>query len=106
MKYFPITLDKARNLGYGMVALDKIEKKLKKSVSEMDMNSLTIYEMAIYIWAGLSHEDSKLTPERVMYLVDEYSSMPEAMAIMGEAFAGAFPSPDPVVEDTDESKND
>lgn len=106
MKYFPIVLDKTRNLGYGMMAMDRIEKKLKKSVTDMDIANLSIYEMAVYIWAGLSHEDSKLTPERVMYLVDEYSNMQEAMAAMGEAFAGAFPQPETATVDPDELKND
>jgi len=104
MKYFPIELDKTRNLKYGMVALDKIEKKLKKNVSNVNMDELSIYEMAVYIWAGLSHEDSKLTPERVMYLIDEHSNMQKAMAEMGKAFAGAFPGEE--AEESEEIKND
>lgn len=106
MKYFPIELDKTRNLRYGMVALDKIEKKLKKNVSNINMDDLSIYEMAVYIWAGLNHEDTKLTPERVMYLIDEHSNMQKAMASMGEAFAGAFPQPENEELEEQELKND
>lgn len=93
MKYHPITLDKARNLSYGMVAMDKIEKKLKKSFTKIDLDDMTMHELAVFIWAGLSHEDSKLTPERVMELIDKHSSISEASEAMGQAFEAAFPSP-------------
>jgi UDP-N-acetylglucosamine:LPS N-acetylglucosamine transferase len=90
MSYYPIELDKMRNFKYGMKALHLIEKKLKKPVSKINMDNLTMEDAATLIWAGLQHEDKDLTPEKVMDLVDEYSSLPAVMQAMGEAFAGAF----------------
>jgi hypothetical protein len=88
--YYPIQLDKVRNLRYGMKALSLIEKKLKKPVSKIDMDDLTMEDAATLIWAGLQHEDKDLTPDKVMDLVDEYSNIPAVMQAMGEAFAAAF----------------
>lgn len=90
MSFYPIQLDKMRNFKYGMKALHLIEKKLKKPVSKIDMDNLTMEDAATLIWAGLQHEDKDLTPEKVMDLVDEYSSLPAVMQAMGEAFASAF----------------
>lgn len=105
MKYFPIELDKTRNLRYGMVAMDRIEKKLKKNVTNINLEDLSIYEMAVFLWGGLSHEDSKLTPERVMELVDEHSNMQAAMEVMAEAFSASFPQANPLEVESD-SKNE
>jgi len=90
VSYYPIQLDKVRNFRYGMKALHLIEKKLKKPISKIDMENLTMEETAIIIWAGLHHEDKDLTPDKVMDLVDEYSNIPAVMQAMGEAFAAAF----------------
>lgn len=90
MGYYPIELDKMRNFRYGMKALHLIEKKLGKPVAKIDMENLTMEDAAVIIWAGLQHEDKDLTPEKVMDLVDEYSSLPAVMQAMGEAFAAAF----------------
>ncbi|HCL01206.1 MAG TPA: hypothetical protein DHW61_02135 [Lachnoclostridium phytofermentans] len=75
MSYYPIELDKTRNLKYGMRAIDRVEKKLKIKISQMDFNNLSMEETAVVIWAGLVHEDKNLTPERIMDLVDEYSNI-------------------------------
>lgn len=90
MSFYPIQLDKTRNLRYGMRALSLIEKKLKKPVAKIDMENLTMEDTATIIWAGLQHEDKDLTPDKVMDLVDEYSNIPAVMQAMGEAFASAF----------------
>jgi len=90
VSYHPIQLDKMRNFRYGMKALHLIEKKLKKPVSKIDMDNLTMEDAATLIWAGLQHEDKDLTPEKVMDLVDDYSDIQTVLTAMGEAFAGAF----------------
>jgi hypothetical protein len=90
MSFYPIQLDKMRNFKYGMKALHLIEKKLKKPVSKIDMDNLTMEDAATLIWAGLQHEDKDLTPDKVMDLVDEYSNIPAVMQAMGKAFAAAF----------------
>ena len=90
MSYYPIQLDKSRNFRYGMKAISLIEKKLKKPVAKIDMENLTMEDVAIMIWAGLQHEDKDLTPDKVMDLVDDHSDISTVIQVMGEAFQGAF----------------
>lgn len=86
----PICLDKPRNFRYGMRAISLMEKKMKKNIAKIDFDNLTMEDTAVLLWAGLVHEDSKLTPERVMDLVDEYSTITEVTKIMGQAMNEAF----------------
>ena len=102
MSYHPIELDKVRNLRYGMKALSLIEKKLKKPISQIDMDNLTMEDAAVMIWAGLQHEDKNLTPDKVMDLVDDHSNVQAVMIAMGKAFAEAFG----VEEPEEEAKNE
>lgn len=90
MSFTPFKLDKMRNFRYGMKALHLIEKTLGVSVSNMDLDNLTMEQTAIIIWAGLQWEDKELTPEKVMDLVDEHSSLTQAITAMGDAFKEAF----------------
>ncbi len=90
MSYYPIKLDKVRNFRYGMKAISLIEKQLKKPISKIDLENLTMEDAAVMIWAGLVHEDKDLTPEKVMDLVDEYSDITTVLQAMGEAFRSAF----------------
>lgn len=85
-----VKLDKIRSFRYGMKALSRIEGLLGTSVSKLDFDNLTLHELATIICCGLMHEDADLTPEKVMDLVDEHSSIVEVTQKMGEAFAQAF----------------
>ena len=69
--YTPVQMDKVRNFRFGMRAVDFIEKKFKKPISKVDFENLTMSETATVILAGLIHEDSELTEEKVMDLIDE-----------------------------------
>lgn len=90
MSYYPVQLDKTRNFKYGMKAISLVEKKFKKPMSKIDMDDLTMEEMAILLWAGLVHEERALTPDKVMDLVDDYSNVVTVSKIMGEAISDAF----------------
>ncbi len=90
MGYTPIELDKTRNLRYGMKAISLVEKKLKKPIAKLDMESLMMEDSAVLIWAGLAHEDHNLTTEKVMDLIDDYSSLPTVMEAVGTAMTAAF----------------
>ncbi|MDD4564770.1 MAG: hypothetical protein PHE79_04765 [Eubacteriales bacterium] len=92
MGYTPIELDKMRNLRYGMKAISLVEKKFKKPIAKLDMGSLTMEDSAILIWAGLAHEDQNLTADKVMELIDDYSSLPAVMEAVGAAMTEAFGS--------------
>lgn len=88
--YTPIELEKIRNLRYGMRAISNIEKKLKKPISKLDLDSLTMEDTAIVIWAGLAHEDRELTPDKVMDLIDDKGNLKEVLEAMGAAFSKSF----------------
>lgn len=93
MSYYPVKLDKIRNLKYGMRAIDLIEKKFGKPVMQIEgINNgiLTMEEYAIIICAGLIHEDKDLTPDKVMDLIDEHSSLATVAREMWKAFNAAF----------------
>lgn len=93
MSYFPIKLDKMRNLKYGMRAIDLIEKKFGKPIMEIEginNGNLTMEEYATIIWAGLQHEDKELTPDKVMDLIDIYSSIVEVAKVMWKAINDVF----------------
>ncbi|MCL1806038.1 MAG: hypothetical protein FWG28_08605 [Clostridiales bacterium] len=92
--YHPIKLDKDRNLRYGMKAISLIEKKMKKPIAAIDMDEMTMEDVAVILWAGLQHEDKTLTPDKVMDLVDEYSNFADASTAMGEALAAGLGKPD------------
>lgn len=88
--YTPITLDKTRNFRYGMKAIHLIEKTLGVSVNKLDMDDLTMEQTATIMWAGLVHEDKNLTPDKVMDLIDEHSTILDAIQKMSDAFAETF----------------
>jgi hemerythrin-like domain-containing protein len=90
MSYYPIQLDKVRNFKYGMRALSLVEKKFKKPINKVDMDNMTMEDTATLIWAGLVHEDKNLTPDKVMDLIDEHSSLPEVMRQLTEAMNESF----------------
>jgi hypothetical protein len=90
MSYYPIQLDKSRNFRYGMRAISLVEKKLKKPISKVNFDEITMEESAILIWAGLQHEDKELTPEKVMDIIDDYSSISAVLQEAGHALNEAF----------------
>jgi uncharacterized protein YlxP (DUF503 family) len=83
-------LDKARNLRFTTRALATIEKKLNIKITKLDQNEIGINEIMVILWAGLQHEDQTLTVEKVMDLIDEYSSYEEASEKISEGFENSF----------------
>jgi len=106
MSYYPIQLDKSRNFKYGMKAISLIEKKFKKPIMKIegmiDAKLLTMDDLAIIMWAGLVHEDNKLTSDKVMELVDEHSNMYDASVEMWKAFNANFGPSKKIEEDKEE----
>ena len=70
MGFKPITLDRTRNLRYGMKAVSMIEERIKKPIMSVDFDNLTMNELAVVVWAGLAWEDESLTPNKVMDIID------------------------------------
>lgn len=88
--FYPIKLDKMRNLRYGMKAISLIEESLGKPTAKIDMENMTMKDAATIIWAGLAHEDKELTPDKVMDLIDDNSTISEATEAMAKVLEGAF----------------
>jgi len=84
--YTPIELDKTRNLRYGMKAFAAVEDRLGKPLGKIDLSAITYNDLAVFLWAGLRHEDPEITPEKVMDLIDEHSTVVRA----AEAFTKAI----------------
>lgn len=89
-KFVSVELDKSRNMRFGMVALIKMEEKLGKPISELDLNKIKMSELAVIIWAGLYHEDNTLTPDKVAELVDDYSDIQTISKVMSQCFEESF----------------
>ena len=73
-----------------MKAMSYIEEKLKTPIAKLDLDGLTMKDTATVICAGLMHEDKKLTPDKVMDLIDEKGNFLEVIEAMGKAFNEAF----------------
>lgn len=88
--YTTIQLDKSRNLRYGMKALHLIEKTLGKTMSKFDFDDLSQYDIAVFVWAGLVHEDATLSPELVMDIIDDHASIEHVVEAMSKALGESF----------------
>ena len=89
-KSVTIDLDKARNLRYGLNALVRIEELTGKGITELNLERITMKDLRTILYAGLCHEDSELTVEKVGELIDEYSDITTVASKLGEAFNIAF----------------
>lgn len=85
-----IELDKHRNLRYGYKALIEIEEMLGSNLSSIDMNKLTLKDMAIILYCGLKHEDKTLTAEKLIDIIDEHGEIEEVANKIAEAFENSF----------------
>jgi len=115
MSYYPIQLDKERTFKFGMKAIDRIEKKFKKPIMKIEgieNGTLSMQEYATLFHAGLMHEDKDLTPDKVLDLVDEYSTLGKVTKVFWAAFNEEFKTgdkedeSDKEVEETEETKNE
>lgn len=88
--YTPIKLDKSRNFRYGMQAISLVEETFGEKIAKVDMENLSMKETAVIIWAGLVHEDTELTPDKVMELVDEHSDVTTVLEAMSKAMEKSF----------------
>lgn len=109
MSYFPIKLDKMRNLKFNMRAIDFIEKKYGKPLMQiegMQNGLLTMDKTATIVCAGLLHEDKELTPDKVMDLIDEHSCLRDASKEMWTALNEVFKSDEDEEEEVVDGKNE
>ncbi len=89
-KSVAIELDKVRNVRLGFKALTIIEDTLKTPISKINFDEVSLSQIITILYAGLVWEDSSLTKEKVIDLVDEYSSIEDVSKVIGEALTIAF----------------
>lgn len=67
-----IQLDKERHLKYGMKALMLIEELTDKPMAKFNLESVTMKDVCILIYAGLIHEDNTLTLDETIQIIDDH----------------------------------
>jgi hypothetical protein len=72
--YVDVTLDKQRKIRYGIRELRDLERVLGKPVGEVlaDFAKLGADSLAAVLWAGLKHEDKRLSIDAALDLIDAY----------------------------------
>jgi hypothetical protein len=90
----PVTMDKPRNLRFGIEAMVAIEERYNKSFLEIAQECLgknpKITTLRDMLWAGLKHEDPNLTPEKVSSIMDETPSIPDVLVAIDKAITAAL----------------
>jgi len=74
-KYVPIELDKTRNLKMGLRAMSLVENAFDMPFAKIKFEELKLEELMIVLHAGLVHEDEKLTPSKVMDIMEEFGDI-------------------------------
>jgi hypothetical protein len=74
MNDVPVTLDRERRIRYGIRDLRDLERVTQKPVGDVmrDFTNIGAEALSTILWAGLKHEDGKLTIDRTLDLVDKY----------------------------------
>jgi len=93
-KFITYELDRPRNLRFGMKAIAMIEDSLGTKISKLDLSDIGIKDLAVFLWAGLAHEDKELTVSKVMDLIDDYSSIQDATDHLSHALEACFGKPE------------
>lgn len=84
-----IELDKPRKLRYGMNQLALLEEVLQVPLTELGNIRFGVKELRLFLWAGLTWEDPKLTVEQVGELADN-ADMNYLVEKVGEALAASL----------------
>lgn len=85
----PIKLDKTRTVRASFKAMILVERELGVPFDKLDGMDLGMYENAVVLWACLVHEDSSLTIDDLIEIIDEYGDQ-DTMESIGKALELAF----------------
>lgn len=89
-----VNLDRPHKLRYTTNALVSMEEILSKPigqiVTEFSAGLFGFKDIRAILWAGMLHEDPKLTPEQVGDMIDEAESFAYVVQQVGEALRSAF----------------
>lgn len=118
----PIMLDKERHLLYTWAAFSKAELELKKlkgvpttalevfknltslntvdehGNTEVDFTKVSMTDLLVLVWAGLLHEDPKLTLEKIGDNL-LFSDLSRVLMAVTTAISSSLPTDDEVTED-------
>ena len=90
VKFVSYQLDRARTVRLGMGAILKIEKVLGQPFLKMTFEQINTEDLLIILCAAMQHEDPTLTIDILADLIDEHSSLTEAIQTMTAAMEAAF----------------
>jgi hypothetical protein len=87
-------LDKTRTVRFNLKSLIKLEKEFKKNIFQMfatDETGVPFFlrdteTVLTFLYIGFLHEEDDLTEDKLIDLIDEYSSAVEARTKLNEAF--------------------
>lgn len=92
--YIPIELDKPRTLYFDLNAIclleDALKSKVTKIAEELFEGEVGANEIRAFLWAGLQHEDEKLTIKQAGSLVTP-GNFQEVIKAITKAFIAAMP---------------
>jgi hypothetical protein len=91
VKPVPITLDKERTLKYDLNAFAEIEERfgtVQKAFEELEKQK--IKAVRAVLWAGLIHEDPKLTEKQVGAMLS-FGELASVLPAVSEAITAALP---------------
>jgi hypothetical protein len=101
VKPVPIKLDKERNLKYDLNAFAELEERfgsVQKAFEELEKQKLKAVRAVL--WAGLIHEDPKLTEQQVGAMLS-FGDLATILPAVTEAITAALPQ-----VDGDDAKNE
>ena len=83
MNYIPIKLDKTRNMLLGFGAMQTFKAMHGTSLMKLDWAEEDMEDVfPLIIYVGLKHEDSELTPEKTVELIDKHLGIKGMMELM------------------------
>lgn len=85
-KMVKVELDKERNLYFSLNSLELIEEITGKSIDKISEN-MNMKVLKAIVYAGLIHEDKKLTLEAVGEMI-AFEDIEKVSEAIGEAFGG------------------
>lgn len=91
VKPVPITLDKERTLKYDLNAFAELEERfgtIQKAFDELQQQKLKA--VRAIVWAGLIHEDPKLTEQQVGAMLS-FADLASILPAVTEAIEAALP---------------
>lgn len=89
--FIPLELDKVYNLRFGMGAAYEFEKLTGVKVTQIDLATFSIIEIAQLLWVMMRQENKDLTLEQTLKLIDDYAdNLLDVTEKIGEAITLAF----------------